>query len=74
MFRPDPKDLAVDLAAWSVRHSSGAVIKFRSYECEADWLRSDVGTIERGDLFRGPQDELIRGAKQAAIAAGMRYC
>jgi hypothetical protein len=58
----DPKDLTVDVKTRTVRHSSGAEVKLP--------LGSRV-VIHNGDLFTGPEAELVEAAKRAAIAAGM---
>ena len=58
----DPKDLTIDVKTRTVRHSSGAEVKFA--------LGSRV-VIHNGDLFAGPEAELVAAEKRAAIAAGM---
>ena len=58
----DPKGLTVDLKTRTVRHSSGAEVKLP--------LGNRV-VIHNGDLFAGPEAELVEAAKRAAIAAGM---
>jgi hypothetical protein len=73
MLRPDPKDFAVDLVTRRVRHNSGAAVVFPTYLLEVDWLKSESVTIENGGLFRGPEEELAKGALRAALAAGMGH-
>ena len=58
----DPKDLTIDVKTRTVRHSSGAEVKFP--------LGSRV-VVHNGYLFTGTEAELVEVAKRAAIAAGM---
>src|SRR5262249_26251643 len=58
----DPKELTVDVKTRTVRHGSGAEVKLP--------LGSRV-VIHNGELFSGPDAELVEAAKRAAIAAGM---
>lgn len=70
---PDRKsDFTVDLAARRVSHSSGAAATFREYQNEEDWLRTDAVTLHNPSLYDGPEVDLARLAKEAAINAGMK--
>lgn len=72
MITPNPKDFTVDIGARKVHHKSGAAVSFDEYETESDWLATDVCRVHNPDLFPGPSDEFARGAKEAAIAKGMK--
>jgi hypothetical protein len=54
--------MTVDVKTRTVRHSSGAEVKLP--------LGGRI-VIHNGDLFTGPEAELVEAAKRAAIAAGM---
>lgn len=70
----DYTDFTVDLAARRVTHRSGAAVTFHEYPSERDWLRTDAVTLENPSLYDGPEFELGRLAKEAAIAGGMKRC
>lgn len=69
-----PDSFKVDREKRVVRHTSGVEIRYYEYNCEADWLATDVATVSNPSLFKGNINELAAVAKRMAIEQGMTHC
>jgi hypothetical protein len=73
MITADPRDFTVNLRTREVRHKSGAIVTFFQYPSYTEWRMADSGSIHNPKLFGGSPRELLRTAKEAALAAGMTH-
>ena len=62
---------SVDLHNRLVRHQSGAEVVFYRYVNQFEWVQTDDAVCRNPLLYPGSINELVRCAKEQALAAGM---
>jgi hypothetical protein len=67
------EQFAVDVEKRQVTHESGVSFSFYCYRSEQDWERAGPSVVRNHDLYDGNYLVLAKGAKIAALHAGMRH-